>query len=71
MGRNERLKRIRRNGSGLVEQFLPTGARDELADVIRDRRPEIDTASFPMFLSIRVLLREYGMANCEPDREAR
>jgi hypothetical protein len=70
MGRNDLLERIRRNGSGLVDQFLPSGAQAELNGLIRDRRHEIDADAFLMFVSIRALLRERGMAGCESDREA-
>jgi len=70
MQRNDLLERIRRNGSGLVDQFLPPGAQAELDSVIRDHRHEVDADAFLMFVSIRALLRERGMASCESDCEA-
>jgi len=70
MNRNDLLKRICRNGTGLVERYLPTNAPAELEGVIRDRRHDIDKDAFFMFMSVRALLREGGMASCESDREA-
>lgn len=70
MDKNDQLKRIRYNGSAVIEQFLPAGARAELEDVIRSRRHEVDTNEFLMFMSIRALLREDGMQSCESNREA-
>lgn len=70
MQRNDLLEWIRRNGSGLVDQFLPPGALAELNSVIHDRRHEINVDAFVMFVSIRALLREHGMASCESDCEA-
>ena len=70
MDRNDLLKRIQRDGSGVVDQFLPSGAQAELEGVIRDRRHEVDAHAFLMFVSIRALLRERGMATCESDQEA-
>ena len=70
MNRNDLLKRIRHNGSGVIEQFLPSDARAELNDVIHDRRHEVDTDTFLMFMSVRALLRERGMPSCESDQEA-
>jgi len=65
MQRNDLLEWIRRNGSGLVDQF-----QAELDSVIHDRRHEVDADAFLMFVSIRALLRERGMASCESDCEA-
>lgn len=68
--RNDLLKRIRHNGAALVDQFLPSGAEAELEGVLRDRHHEVDAEAFLMFVSVRALLRERGMASCESDREA-
>ncbi|MCA7891407.1 hypothetical protein [Burkholderia cepacia] len=38
--------------------------------VILDRRHEIDEDAFPMFFSIRALLRKGGTVSREPDQEA-
>ncbi|MGF6674237.1 hypothetical protein [Paraburkholderia tuberum] len=70
MERNDLLKWIRCNGDDIVDQFLPPGARGELDSLIHDRRHEIDAGAFLMFMSIRTLLCERGMASCESDREA-
>ncbi|CAN0624764.1 conserved protein of unknown function [Burkholderia multivorans] len=70
MYRNDLLRRIRSNGAGVVEQFLPSDALDELDYVIRDHRHEVNTDAFLMFVSVRALLRNSGMASCESDREA-
>ena len=70
MQRNDLLEWIRRNGSGLVDQFLPPGAQAELDSVIRDHRHAVDADAFLMFVSIRALLRERGMASFESDCEA-
>lgn len=70
MERNDLLKRIRRNGAGIVDQFLPADAQAELDNVIHDRRHEVDADAFLMFVSIRALLSKRGMASCESDREA-
>ncbi|MGF6657778.1 hypothetical protein OKW34_008368 [Paraburkholderia youngii] len=70
MQRNDLLKWIRCNGSGIVDQFLSPGAETGLDSVIHDRRHEVDADSFQMFVSIRALLREHGMASCESDYEA-
>ena len=70
MNRNELLNTIRRNGSGIVDEFLPSGAQAELDGVIDDRRHEVNADAFLMFVSIRALLRERGMTSCESDREA-
>ncbi|RQS71207.1 hypothetical protein DID96_13535 [Burkholderia sp. Bp8963] len=70
MDRKDLLKWIRHDGSGVVEQFLPTDARAELDGVIRDRRHEIDANAFLMFVSIRAMLRDNGMTSCESDLEA-
>lgn len=70
MDRNDLLEWIRRNGAGFVDQFLPSGAQAELDGLIRDRRHEVDADAFLMFVSVRALLRERGMAGCESDCEA-
>ncbi|KWC82356.1 hypothetical protein E9536_14560 [Burkholderia sp. LS-044] len=70
MNRNDLLKWIQRNGSGVIEQFLPYDARAEMDGVILDRRHEIDEDAFPMFFSICALLRKGGTASCESDQEA-
>ena len=70
MNRDELLNTIRRDGSGIVDEFLPSGAQAELDGVIDDRRHEVNTDAFLMFVSIRALLRERGMTSCESDREA-
>ncbi|QCP48545.1 hypothetical protein FAZ95_04675 [Trinickia violacea] len=70
MDRNDLLKWIRRDGSGIVDSFLPLGARAELEGVIRDGRQEVDADAYLMFVSIRALLSKGGMASCESDREA-
>ncbi|RQT49010.1 hypothetical protein [Burkholderia cepacia] len=70
MNRNDLLKWIQRNGSGVIEQFPPYDARAEMDGVILDRRHEIDEDAFPMFFSIRALLRKGGTASCELDQEA-
>ncbi|AIO29953.1 hypothetical protein [Burkholderia cepacia] len=67
MNRNDLLKWIQRNGSGVIEQFLPYDARAEMDGVILDRRHEIDEDAFPMFFSICALLRKGGTASCESD----
>lgn len=61
---------IRRDGTGLVDRFLPPGARAELEGVILDGRHEVDANAYLMFVSIRALLRQDGMADCDSDREA-
>lgn len=70
MNRNDLLKTIRRDGSGIVDEFLPSGATAELDGMIGERRHEVDADAFLMFVSIRALLRERGMTSCESDREA-
>ena len=70
MNRSELLKWIRRNGAGIVDEFLPSGAEAELEGVIRDGRHEVDTDAFLMFVSIRAVLRGRGMGTCESDSEA-
>ncbi|MGF6841703.1 hypothetical protein QF001_005598 [Paraburkholderia youngii] len=70
MQRNDLLKWIRCNGSGILDQFLPPGAEAELDSVIRDCRHEVNSDAFLMFVSIRALLREHGMTSCESDYEA-
>ena len=70
MRTNELLNRIRREGAGIVERSLPREARAELERIIRDGRQEVDTDAYLMFMSIRALLREDGMASFESDREA-
>ena len=70
MERYDLLNWIRRNGAGLVDQFLPSGAQAELDGVIGDRRHEVDTDAFLMFVSVRALLRTRGMTSVESDREA-
>jgi hypothetical protein len=68
MNRNDLLKRIRFNGRELIDEFLPSGARAALERVMN--RHEVDTDAFLMFVSVRALLRENGMASHESDREA-
>jgi len=70
MDKDDLLQWIRRNGSGIVDEFLPAGAEAELEGVIDDRRHEVDTDAFLMFVSIRALLRERGLPSVESDREA-
>ncbi|QGZ59955.1 hypothetical protein [Paraburkholderia acidiphila] len=70
MDRTDLLKWIRRDGSGIVDRFLPLGARAELEDVIHDGRLEVDTNAYLMFVSIRALLLKDGMTSCDSDREA-
>ncbi|SMG14098.1 hypothetical protein [Paraburkholderia susongensis] len=70
MDRTDLLKRIRRDGLGIVDGFLPLGARADLEGVIRDGRHEVDSDAYLMFVSIRALLRNDGMASCDSDREA-
>lgn len=70
MDRADLLKWIRRDGSGIVDRFLPSGARAELDDVILDGRHDVDADAYLMFVSIRALLRKDGMATCDSDREA-
>ena len=70
MSRNDLLDRIRRDGSGIVERFLPVNACAELESVIRDGRHEVNAEAWMMFMSIRALLRQDGMASCESDGEA-
>lgn len=70
MDRHAILKQIRRNGAGVVAQFLPSGAHDELEGVIRDRRHEVDPEAFLMFVSIRALLGKRGMPSRASDCEA-
>ena len=70
MDRNELLKWIRCNGSGIVDQFLPSGAQAELEGVISDHRHEVDENAFLMFVSIRAALRGRGMTSSESDLEA-
>lgn len=70
MRTSELLNLIRREGAGIVERSLPREARDELERIIRDGRHEVDTDAYLMFMSIRALLREDGMASFESDREA-
>jgi hypothetical protein len=70
MNRDDLMNWIRRNGSGVVDEFLPSGAQAELDGIMHDRRHEVDQGAFLMFMSIRALLCERGMASCESDREA-
>jgi len=70
MDRNDLLQWIRHDGSGIVDRFLPSGARAELDGVICDGRHEVDTDAYLMFVSVRALLRRDGMARFESDREA-
>ena len=70
MDRSNVLSWIQRDGSGLVDRFLPSGARAELEGVIRDGRHEVDADAYLMFISVRALLRKDGMASCDSDREA-
>jgi hypothetical protein len=70
MNRTDLLTRIQRDGSRIVDRFLPLGARAELEGVIRDGRHEVDSDAYLMFVSIRALLRKDGMASCDSDREA-
>ncbi|KVE35484.1 hypothetical protein [Burkholderia sp. TSV86] len=70
MDRTDLLKRIQRDGSSIVDQFLPFGARAELDGVIRDGHHEIDASAWLMFVSIRAILRNNGMGSCESDHEA-
>ncbi|OLL30068.1 hypothetical protein BTH42_19120 [Burkholderia sp. SRS-W-2-2016] len=70
MDRSELLKWIRRDGSGLIDRFLPSGALAELEDVILNGRHEVDADAYLMFVSISALLRKDGMASCDSDREA-
>ena len=70
MDRSNLLRWIQRDGSGLVDRFLPSGARAELEDVIRHGRHEVNADAYLMFISVRALLRKDGMASCDSDREA-
>ena len=70
MDRTDLLKWIRRDGSGIVDRFLPLEARADLEGVIRDGRHEVDADAYLMFVSIRALLRKDGMASCDSDCEA-
>lgn len=70
MNRADLLKWIRLDGAGLVDRFLPSGARAGLEDVILDRRHEVNADAYLMFASISALLRKDGMASCDSDREA-
>lgn len=70
MDRSDLLTWIRRDGSGIVDRFLPLGARAELENVIRDGRHEVDSDAYLMFVSIRALLSGDGMGSCDSDREA-
>lgn len=70
MSRNELLDLIRRNGTGIIDRFLPSGARAELESVICDGHREVDADAWLMFMSIRALLRNGGMPSCESDCEA-
>ena len=70
MNRANLLRWIQRDGSGLVDRFLPSGARAELEGVIRDGRHEVNADAYLMFISVRALLRKDGMASCDSDREA-
>ncbi|RKP43387.1 hypothetical protein [Trinickia fusca] len=70
MDRADLLRWIRCDGSGIVDRFLPLGARAELEGVIRDGRHEVDADAYLMFVSIRALLCKDGMTSCESDREA-
>ncbi|MBP0596307.1 hypothetical protein J8I87_43380 [Paraburkholderia sp. LEh10] len=70
MTRSDLLDRIRRDRSGIVERFLPVDVCAELESVVRDGRHEVNADALMMFMSIRALLREDGMASCESDGEA-
>lgn len=70
MNTNDLLNRIRRDGVGMIDRFLPSGARAELDSVLDDGRHEVDADAWLMFMSIRALLRSDGMPSCESDREA-
>ena len=70
MDRSNVLSWIQRDGSGLVDRFLPSGARAELEGVIRDGRHEVNADAYLMFISVRALLCKDGMAICDSDREA-
>ncbi len=70
MGRNELLDLIRNDGTGIIDRFLPSGARAELESVIRDGHRNVDANAWLMFMSVRALLRNDGMPTCESDWEA-
>lgn len=70
MGRNELLDLIRQDGTGIIDRFLPSGARAELERAIRDSHRNVDADAWLMFMSIRALLRNRGMPSCESDWEA-
>ncbi|RQZ81332.1 hypothetical protein DF053_32020 [Burkholderia cepacia] len=70
MNRNDLLTGIQRDGSGVIEQFIPYDVRAEMDGVILDRLHEIDEDAFLMFFSIRALLRKGGTVSREPDQEA-
>lgn len=70
MRRNELLELIRHHGAGIIDRFLPSGARAELDSVIRAGHREVDAHAWLMFMSVRALLCNGGMPRCESDCEA-
>lgn len=70
MRRNELLELIRHHGAGIIDRFLPSGARPELDSVIGDGHSEVDAQTWLMFMSVRALLCNGGMPRCESDCEA-
>lgn len=70
MNRGDLLKRIRVNGLDVVDEYLPSDANAELENLIGDRRHEVNTEAFLMFVSVRAMLHGSGMASCESDCEA-
>ena len=70
MRRNELLDLIRHDGAGIIDRFLPSGARAELDSVIGAGHREVDAHAWLMFMSVRALLRNGGMPRCESDCEA-
>lgn len=70
MDRTQLLERIRTHGREMVDEFLPSGANRELEELIGERRHEINADAYRVFVSLRALLRNHGVAGCESDSEA-
>lgn len=70
MDKTELFNRIRRDGSDLIDEFLPAGAQAQLEFVIEDGRQQVDADAFLMFVSVRAALRKRGMSEHASDCEA-
>ncbi|MBB3258487.1 hypothetical protein F4827_003355 [Paraburkholderia bannensis] len=70
MDRIHLLEQIRIRARELVEEFLPSSANLDLEAIIGERRQEVDADAYRLFVSVRAILREEGMPDCETATEA-